>query len=186
MNDAVEEQKPAIRIRPSRDEDVVAMLAIYRNYIFTGVEPKARLESFEINADDLKRRRKNMRNSKMPHIAAEADGQVVGYAYVVPFRKRPAYRFTVKHSIYIHPDWLHAGLGKQLLNALMDACAAAGFRQMLGYVDSINEASIRLHVRCGFNEVGRLPAVAWKYDRWSDVVMMQRSLGEGLTSPPTG
>ena len=73
---------------------------------------------------------------KMPHIVAEHAGVVVGYAYAVPFRKRPAYRYTVKHSIYVRSDHLQRGIGRQLMAALIDACAAAGFRQMIGYIDA--------------------------------------------------
>ena len=66
-----------------------------------------------------------MRKHRLPHLVADRDGTVVGYAYAVPFRKRPAYRYTLKHSIYVHPDHLHSGVGRTLLPALIDACAAA-------------------------------------------------------------
>src|SRR3546814_10108463 len=62
--------------------------------------------------DDIKKRRKNMLRKRLPHLAAECDGRIVGYAYAVQFRKRPAYRYTVKHSIYIHPDFVGVGIGR--------------------------------------------------------------------------
>jgi phosphinothricin acetyltransferase len=65
----------------------------------------------------------------------------------VPFRKRPAYRYAVKHSIYVHPDHLHSGIGRLLLPALIDACAASGYRQMIGYIDASNLPSIQLQLR---------------------------------------
>ena len=108
----------------------------------------------------------------------------LGYAYAVLFRKRPAYRYTVKHSIYVHPDFLHAGIGRRLMPTLIEACAAAGFRQMIGYIDAANEASLRLHERFGFRRVGYLPSIAYKFGHWSDSVMVQRSLGLGATEPP--
>ena len=74
---------------------------------------------------------------------AEQDGVVVGYAFAVPFRKRPAYRYTIKHSIYVHPEHLHQGIGTKLMGALIDTCAAAGFRQMIGYIDDANVACWR-------------------------------------------
>src|SRR3546814_12853374 len=58
--------------------------------------------------------------------------RIVGYAYAVPFRKRPAYRYTVKHSIYIHPDFVGVGIGRRLLKALVESCATSGFRQKIG------------------------------------------------------
>ena len=120
----------------------------------------------------------------MPHLVADRDGRVVGYAYAVVFRKRPAYRYTVKHSIYVHPDHLHAGIGRALLPALIDACAAAGYRQMIGYIDAGNAPSIGLHIACGFRQVGYLPSVAYKFGQWADMIMMQRSLGSGGTTAP--
>jgi phosphinothricin acetyltransferase len=71
------------------------------------------------------------------------------------------------------------------MTVLLDVCAAAGFRQMIGYIDSANVASIRLHEGFGFRQVGFLPAVGYKFGRWTDSVMMQRSLGPGATEPPT-
>src|SRR3974390_3109767 len=89
-----------IVVRPSRDSDVEAMLAIYRRHIRRGVETSVD-ESGTPEPDDLRDRRKNFRSHRLPHLVATLGGEVVGYAYAVLFRKRPAYRFTVKHSIYI-------------------------------------------------------------------------------------
>jgi L-amino acid N-acyltransferase YncA len=71
-----------------------------------------------------------------------------------------------------------------LLPALIDACAAAGYRQMIGYIDAANRPSIGLHEGCGFRQVGFLPSVAYKFGQWTDMVMMQRSLGSGSTAAP--
>ena len=134
---------PRIAVRNSRDVDVPAMLAIYLHHIRRGVDPGLDTGVFETpDAEDIKRRRKSMQRRKMPHIVAEENGAVVGYAYAVPFRKRPAYRYSVKHSIYVHNDHLHRGIGRLLMGALIDACAAAGFRQMIGYIDAANRASL--------------------------------------------
>ena len=173
-----------IVIRPSSDLDVPAMLAIYRHHITRGVEDLGDYEPEPLSVDDLKRRRKTMRRKRLPHLVADLDGLVAGYAYAVPFRKRPAYRYTVKHSIYVHPDFLHAGIGRRLLPTLIEACAIAGYRQMIGYIDGANEASLRLHEACGFRRVGLLPSVAYKFGHWSDSVMVQRALGEGDASKP--
>ena len=175
---------PAIVIRSSEDKDIEAMLAIYRSHIQRGVEPGAYREEDTLQSDDLKRRRKNMKSKRLPHLAAELNGALVGYAYAVPFRKRPAYRYCVKNSIYVHPDHLRAGVGRKLLPALVEACGQAGFRQMIGYIDAANEASLRLHLACGFREVGRLPSIGYKFGKWTDTVMVQRSLGLGDQTPP--
>ncbi|WP_342361290.1 N-acetyltransferase family protein [Terrarubrum flagellatum] len=173
----------AIVVRPSRDDDVEPMLAIYRRHIRRGVDDAVE-DSGAPEPDDLRDRRKNLRSRRLPHLVATLRGEVVGYAYVVLFRKRPAYRFTVKHSIYVHHDHLGRGVGRVLMQGLIDACAAAGFRQMIGYIDADNAASLGLHEKFGFSRVGRLPAVAWRYGKWSDSVMVQRSLGPGATEPP--
>ena len=178
VNDAL------VTLRASRDEDVEAMLAIYRHHIARGVGHSFLHDSEELQPDDFKRRRRSMRKHRLPHIVAERGSVVIGYAYAVLFRKRPAYRYTLKHSIYVHPDHLHSGVGRRLLPALIDACAAAGYRQMIGYIDAANTPSIQLHEACGFTKVGYLPSIGYKYGRWTDVVMVQRSLGAGGATPP--
>jgi phosphinothricin acetyltransferase len=159
--------EPPFVVRPSRDTDVEAMLAIYRWHIRRGIEEGVD-DTGTPEPDDLRDRRKNLRNRRFPHLVATRGSEVVGYAYVVLYRKRPAYRYAVKHSIYVHHDCLGSGVGRLLMQELIDACAAAGFRQMIGYI-----------VR-----VGLLPGVAWRYGRWADSVMVQRSLGPGATAPP--
>ena len=181
---AVDAAAAPVVVRPSRDADVPAMLAIYLHHIRKGVDPAYIGEAETPDADDLKRRRKNMHRGPLPHLVAEQAGVVVGYAYAVPFRKRPAYRYAVKHSIYVHHEHLGRGIGRKLFAALIDACAAGGYRQMIGYVDGANEASLRLHASFGFREVGRLPSVGFKFGHWTDSVMVQRSLGLGATAPP--
>jgi phosphinothricin acetyltransferase len=176
--------RPPVVVRPSRDADVPAMLAIYLHHIRRGVDPNYEGEIDAPDADDLKRRRKNMQRGRLPHVVAEEAGEVIGYAYAVPFRKRPAYRYTVKHSIYVRADRLGRGAGRLLLAALVDACAASGYRQMIGYIEGANEASLRLHTSFGFREVGRLPSVGYKFGHWTESVMVQRSIGLGASAPP--
>jgi len=173
-----------VLIRPSRDTDVEAMLAIYRYHIRHGVAKDADSNGGMPEPDDLRDRRKNLRQGRLPHLVATWRGEVVGYAYAVLFRKRPAYRYTAKHSIYVHHEHLGRGVGRLLLQELIDACAAAGFRQMIGYIDADNAASLALHESFGFARAGLLCGVAYRYGRWSDTVMVQRSLGAGSTAPP--
>src|SRR5580700_12216762 len=182
---ATHEAGQRVLVRNSRDGDVPGMLAIYLHHIRRGVDPGVDGEFEAPDAEDLKRRRRSMNNRKMPHLVAEEAGTVAGYAYAVPFRKRPAYRYTLKHSIYVHPGHLHEGIGRRLLPTLIEACAAAGYRQMIGYIDGANEASLRLHEACGFRRVGLLPSVGFKFGHWSDSVMVQRALGEGDQTRPS-
>src|SRR6185437_11710151 len=179
-SEAMNDRRP-VRVRNSRDSDVPAMLAIYLHHIRRGVDASVEGDFETPDADDLKRRRRSMNNRKMPHLVAEEAGAVVGYAYAAPFRKRPAYRYTVKHSIYVRSDRLHSGIGRQLMTALIDACAAAGFRQMIGYIDAANSASFKLQEGFGARQVGWLPAVGFKIARRTCWVMMQGSPRAGAT-----
>jgi phosphinothricin acetyltransferase len=172
-----------IIVRPSTEKDVPAMLAIYRHHISQGVDGAFADEP--MREDDLKARRKNMKKKRLPHLVADAGGEVAGYAYAVPFRKRPAYLFTLKHSIYIHPSYLRAGIGKLLLPALIEACTREGYFQLIGYIDAANAGSLKLHESCGFQRAGLLKAVAFKYGHWSDMVLVQRGLVEDPEAVPT-
>jgi phosphinothricin acetyltransferase len=109
----------------------------------------------------------------------------VGFAYCNWFKPRPAYRFSAEDSIYLDPDAAGQGLGKLLLSELIVQAERAGIRQMVAVIgDSANQASIGVHLACGFTHAGVLPACGWKFDRWLDVVMMQRSVGQGALVPP--
>ena len=173
-----------IVIRNSCEDDVPAMLAIYRHHISQGVGELGAFADEPMREEDLKARRKNMKKKRLPHLVADAGGEVAGYAYAVPFRKRPAYLFTLKHSIYIHPDYMRAGIGRLLLPALIEACQKEGYCQLIGYVDAANEGSLKLHEACGFRRAGLLQAVAYKYGHWSDMVLVQRALAEDPSHPP--
>lgn len=175
------EQQLDLVIRPSTEQDVPAMVAIYSFHTQHGLGP---YEVEPPHPDDLARRRKAMLKRRLPHLVADQGGVVVGYAYAAPFRKRPAYRYTVEHSIYIHPDFRGLGVGRRLLPALIDACAAAGCRQMIAVIDGANEPSIRLHESFGFRQTGFLPAVGYKFGHWADSVLMQRAVGAGDSCLP--
>ena len=124
-------------------------------------------------------------DSQYPYIVAEADGVVVGYAYASAFRPRPAYRFTVENSVYLRPATHRRGVGFQLMQRLIAACEARGYRQMIAVIgDSANAGSIGVHAKCGFQMIGTHPNVGLKFGRWLDTVMMQRALGEGGTTVP--
>jgi L-amino acid N-acyltransferase YncA len=114
----------------------------------------------------------------LPFLVADADGQVAGYAYASPWRRKPAYRATVEDSIFIAPGKGGLGIGKQLLGGLIAACADAGARHMIAVIaDDHPEASVGLHRSCGFTEAGRLDDVGYKHGKWIGTLLMQRALG---------
>ena len=109
----------------------------------------------------------------------------MGYAYAGNWRPRPAYKFSVEDSIYIDKDAVGQGVGKALLPALIEQCTALGRRQMVAVIgDSAQTPSIRLHAACGFEMVGTLKNIGFKFGRWLDTVLMQRELGVGSAEPP--
>ena len=163
-------------VRAARDADVAEIAAIYGHYVRTA------LATFEVDPPDaaeMARRRAGVLAHGLPYLVAELEGSVAGYAYAAPYRLRPAYRFTVENSVYVHPAHAGKGLGRLLLSGLIAGCEAAGARQMVAVIgDSGNAASIGLHAALGFRHVGVLRSVGFKSGRWVDTVLMQRPLGE--------
>lgn len=164
-------------VRDSRDGDVEALHRIYAFHVLHGL---ASFEEQPPSLEEMARRRADVLGAGYPHLVAEIDGEVVGYAYASAYRPRPAYRFTVENSVYVR-DGLHGrGIGRALLAALIERCEAGPWRQMIAIIgDTGNHASIGLHAAFGFRRVGTLHAVGFKFGRWVDSVLMQRALGEG-------
>ncbi len=168
-------------IRPSRVEDLPSITAIYRQHVLHGTA------SFELDPPteaEMGRRREDVLSKGLPYLVAEDDGKIAGYAYANHFRPRPAYRFCLENSIYLAADSQRRGLGRALMAELIARCDAAGARQMVAVIGGADNAgSIGLHAALGFAHAGRLAASGWKFGRWHDTVLMQRSLGTGATRP---
>jgi L-amino acid N-acyltransferase YncA len=111
-----------------------------------------------------------------PFLVAEVEGAVAGYAYASQIRDRPGYRFTCEDSIYVDPAHVARGIGTALLARLIDDARACDFRQMVAVIGGGEPASVALHARAGFREVGRIHQAGFKFDRWLDTVYMQRAL----------
>jgi L-amino acid N-acyltransferase YncA len=161
------------RIRVVSDGDAKPITAIYAHHVLHGTA------SYEVeppSTDETLAKIRRVAGPGWPFLVAEADGQAAGYAYATQFRDRPAYRFTCDDSIYVHPEMVGRGIGGALLEALMKRSADYGFRTMVAVIGGAEPASIALHARYGFAEVGRLTAVGFKFNRWLDSVYMQRAL----------
>ena len=181
MSDAVS-PSPGPVIRPSFQEDVAAIQAIYGHHVLHGL---ASFEEVPPDAAEMARRREAILARGLPFLVAEMDGEVLGFAYAGAYRERAAYRNTLEDSVYVRADAISRGVGGRLLAALIGQSAALGYRQMLAVIgDSGNAGSIGVHARAGFREVGVMQAVGFKHGRWVDVVIMQRALGEGDGLPP--
>jgi phosphinothricin acetyltransferase len=117
------------------------------------------------------------RAGNFPVIGLVSDsGQLMGFGSFGAFRVQPAYKYTVEHSIYIHHDFRGLGLGEVLLQLVIDAAVARELHAVIGVIDSTNEGSIALHKKLGFECVGTLPQVGFKFGRWLDVDLYQLTL----------
>lgn len=169
-------------IRPSRDEDVAAITAIYGHHVLNGT---GTFETEPPSATDMAARRADVLAKGLPYLVAEADGQVVGFAYCNWFKPRPAYRFSAEDSIYVAAGTHRKGLGRALLAELCLQAERAGVRKMLAVIgDSANAGSIGVHSALGFTHAGVLKSCGWKFERWLDVVLMEKVLGNGDTTAP--
>ncbi len=115
-----------------------------------------------------------------PVLVAEEAGELLGYANYGDFRdakKWPGYRFTVEHTIHVRERHWGRGVGRQLLEALIERARVAGKHVMIAGIDAENVASIHFHARLGFVEVARMPEIGFKLDRWQTLVLMQRTIG---------
>jgi phosphinothricin acetyltransferase len=169
-------------IRPSRDDDLPTLAAIYANSVATET---ASWEYEAPSVEEFARRREDVLAKGFPYFTAELAGRVVGYSYASSYRARTGYRFVVEDSVYVLHAMKGHGIGKQLLKTLIDECARLGYRQMVAVIgDSANIGSIKLHAACGFHHVALFKGIGYKFDRWLDSVQMQRVLGEGDKTPP--
>jgi len=169
-------------VRPSTEADLPAITAIYAHYVLHGT---ATFETTPPTLQEMAGRRADVLAKGLPYLVAEGDGQVLGYAYCQWFKPRPAYRFSAEDSIYLHPDALGKGVGRELLGALASQAEAAGVRKLIAVIgDSANRGSIGVHRALGFTPVGTIANCGWKFGRWLDIVLMEKVLGEGATTPP--
>lgn len=173
----------SMMIRHALPDDLDRITGIYADAVLNGtasyeLEPPTRSEMGE--------RYDSLTDAGYPYLVAERDGVILGYAYAGPFRARPAYRFIVEDSIYVAPEAKGAGVGKALMQALIDESTVLGYRQIIavigdGHADS---ASVRLHEKLGFHHTGRMEGSGYKHGRWLDTVFMQLALNGGATLPP--
>ena len=175
-----------IMIRASHASDLPQITAIYTRHVLNGTG------SFETEAPTLSEmgaRRADVLAKGLPYIVAEGNingsNQILGYAYCTWFMLRPAYRFSAEDSVYIAPGLQGKGLGRALLAELAAQAEAMGIRKLIAVIgDSNNAGSMGLHRSVGFTDVGVLTSCGWKFDQWLDVVLMEKALGLGNTSPP--
>ncbi|WIY52794.1 N-acetyltransferase family protein [Devosia sp. YIM 151766] len=153
--------------------DIPAITALYRHYVENSAI------TFDLEAPDEAAMAEKIARLKQlghPLIVSERHNKLLGYAYASFYRPRAAYRFTCEDSIYLDPGATGKGLGKLMLGELLLQSRAAGFRQMLAVITAGTDNSLRLHENFGFQQVGYFRDVGFKFDRWHDVVHLQKTL----------
>ena len=170
-------------LRDAVATDLPAVAGLYGREVLGGT---ATFELEPPSLAEMTRRFEAVSGHGLPWLVAEVDGAFAGYAYLSPFRPRPAYRYGVEGSIYVEDAARGQGVGRALLTALIARAGAMGLRHIIGAIgdSATSEASIRLHRALGFRDVGVYRQVGWKFDRWLDVTLMQLDLVPG-GDPPT-
>ncbi|WP_158987607.1 GNAT family N-acetyltransferase [Lysobacter panacisoli] len=169
-------------IRTATAGDLPAITAVYAR------EVDDHVATYEYSAPDeaeMRRRWEAIVAQGYPYVVAEIDGRFAGYAYASSYRSREGYRWTVEDTVYVHPDFMGRGVGRALLQHLIDDCTTRGYRQMVAVIgDVTNTASIALHEKLGFHGVAVFQGLGRKHGRWLDTVQMVRPLGAGSKAPP--
>lgn len=170
-----EEPAFAFEIRDAVDRDVPDMREIYNHYVANSTV------TFDEDALTLAEMRKKFADVAAlgyPWLVAESpSGQVLGYAYVAPWKPKAAYRFTVENSIYLGPASTGKGIGTALMAELLPRAKAAGVKEIIAVIaDKGAEGSLKLHERFGFKEIGHMGKVGFKFGRWLGTVLLQKSL----------
>ncbi|SDI68171.1 GNAT family N-acetyltransferase [Variovorax sp. OV700] len=164
----------AVEILDADPHHMPAVQAIYGHYVLHDL---CSFEEEVPTVPQMQSRRADVIARGLPYLVAMKDGEVAGYAYASPYRSRSAYRHTVEDSIYVAPGMQGHGIGKALLQEVIRRCTESGFTQMVAVVgNSANAGSQRVHQSLGFETVGVLRNVGFKFGQWVDTVLMQRAL----------
>ena len=164
----------AYAVRAAEDGDLPAIADIYNDAVLNSTA------TFDTEPTTPAESEQWLRDRSHPYAVpvAECGGGVAGWATLKPFASKPAYRFTAENTVYVRADMRGKGVGKALLGRLLEAAAENGFHTVIARIAAPNPASVRLHRRFGFRRVGVEQDVGYKFERWLDVVVMQKALAE--------
>ncbi len=162
-----------MEIRPYQIEDTLAILDIVNHNILNSTalydyKPRTLENQIAIFEEKLKK--------GFPIIVAVDNETLVGFGYYSEFRFREAYKFTVEHSVYAHPNHIGKGIGKLILENLINLAKLQKLHTMIGVIDAENKSSIEFHKKFGFEIAGTIKDSGFKFDRWLHSVFMQKML----------
>jgi L-amino acid N-acyltransferase len=163
-----------MEIRDAVESDLPGLLAIYNDVIATST---AIYSYIPVTLEDRAQWWRARVATGYPVLVATDESGVLGFSTFGDFRTWPGYRFTVEHSVHVRADTRGRGVGKELVKALFPRAAALDKHVMIAGVDAANQASIRFHEQLGFELAGHLREVGHKFDRWLDLVFLQRWIG---------
>ena len=164
-----------IEIRDAHEGDLPAILEIYNDVVATST---AIYRDEPATLDDRRSWFAARKADGQPVLVAVDAGDVVGVATFGGFRPWPGYRYTVEHSVYVRADRRGRGIARALMDPLIERATALGMHVMIAGIDADNASSIRLHERLGFVKTAHLRQVGFKFGRWLDLVLMQRTLDQ--------
>ena len=181
-------EKSTITIRAARPEDAAALLVIYAPY----VEKTAITIEYEVPSVEEFTQRITSTLARYPYLVAEADGQILGYAYVGTFHDRPAYDWSVETSIYVDSNLRHSGVGRALHDALERVLGAMGILNLnacIAWPNVENDPYLTrnsgdFHEHMGYRPVGTFSKCGYKFHRWYDMIWMEKHIGEHLENQP--
>ncbi|MBV9876799.1 MAG: N-acetyltransferase [Verrucomicrobia bacterium] len=163
-----------IEIRPAESDDLGAMLAIYNDAI---VNTTAVYDYQPRTTDVQQQWFETKQAQRLPVLVAVENATVLGFGSFGPFRPWPAYQYTVENSLYVDSAFRRRGAGTALLASLVTAAQTSGYHAMVAGIDATNEPSLALHRKAGFEPVAHFREVGWKFERWLDLVFMEKMLG---------
>lgn len=170
-----------VNIRNAQSEDIPGISAVYEPIVLLGTG------TFEItppSKEELARRMAKIADFKAPYLVAELEDQILGFAFGAPLSMHEAYRFTVADYVFVHPECQKLGIGTQLLNSLITECDLRGFHKMAALIGGReNKAALALHSKCRFTEAGLLKEAGFKFNRWIDLIIMERGLCAPAAAP---
>jgi phosphinothricin acetyltransferase len=156
---------------PAQASDVPAILAIYNDAVLNTTA------SWDYQPQPFEQRmawfEKHQEQGLPVIVAINEDGKVLGWGSLSEFRERIGYRFTVEHSVYVAAEYRGQGIGRLIVQTLIDEARRLGKHVLIGGVDQSNQVSLRLHESLGFEQVAHIKQVGYKFDRWLDLVFFQ-------------
>ena len=160
-------------IRPATEADVPSILAIYNDAVINTTA----VYTYKPHTLEMRMRWfKEHREAGLPVFVCEEGDTVAGFATYGPFRPWPAYKYSVEHSVYVHPAFRRRHIGARLMETLVETAESAGYATLIAGIDADNAPSIRLHEAFGFAFAGRIVRAGYKFGRWLDLVFYQKLL----------